>query len=114
MMLMLSKKKPSKKKNIIMIIVLVACIVAMLMMFLGNQPVSLEEIEGDLALSPDFLQNRKMRKIQDMLDALSLQFVNYDIYKKLRGGAEIPAVSIEETGNDMPFRIIEFMPQKFE
>ncbi|OIO47756.1 MAG: hypothetical protein AUJ28_00430 [Parcubacteria group bacterium CG1_02_37_51] len=111
---MLAKKKPSKKKNMIMGIILIACVIGMLVMFLGNQVVSLEEIDGDVAISPEFLQNRKLRKIQDMLDALSLQFVDYDIYKKLRGGTDSPTVSIDQLGNPKPFQIIEFIPQEFE
>jgi hypothetical protein len=110
---MLAKKKPSKQKNTIMIVVLLICFGAMIYMLVGqNAPVEYEESMEDL-LSPDFMQARKTRKIDSILDSLGMKFIDYNIYKRMKGGVSLPVVEDDDVGNDEPFQIKQFIQDSF-
>ncbi|MBL7022273.1 hypothetical protein ISR92_03090 [Patescibacteria group bacterium] len=111
---MLAKKKPSKQKNMIMIIILIICFAAMGYMLLGQGAVVeyTEGSESDL-LSSDFMQVRKTRKIDDILKSLDMKFTDYDIYKRMKGGVSLPVVEDDDIGNDKPFQVKEFIPERF-
>lgn len=111
---MLAKKKPTKQKNIIMIIVLLVCFGAIAYMLLGQEKViEYEDITEDNLLSPGFMQVRKMRKIDQILESLDVRFVEYNIYKRMKGGVSLPEVEDDDIGNNTPFRIKEFIPKSF-
>ena len=98
----------------IMIIVLVVCFVAMAFMLLGDgsAPAYNDALDGDL-LSPGFVQVRKTKKIDDILRSLDMGFMEYDIYKRMKGGVSLPIVEDADIGNATPFLIKEFIPQSF-
>jgi len=111
---MLAKKKPSKQKNAIMIVVLIICFGAMAYMLLGqNTAVEFDDsLDNDL-LSPGFMQVRKTKKVDDIINALDMNFIEYDIYKRMKGGVSLPTVEDEDIGNEKPFQVKEFIPEKF-
>ena len=111
---MLTKKKPSKQKNIIMIIILIICFIAMGYMLLGQSAVvEYDEKAVDSLLSPDFVQVRKAKKIDDILKSLDMGFTEYDIYKRMKGGVALPVVEDNNIGNSEPFRVKEFISESF-
>ena len=97
-----------------MIVILIICFGAIGYMLLGQGAVvEYEEIEeGDL-LSPGFMQARKTRKIDDILKSLDTGFMEYDIYKRMKGGVNLPVVEDEDIGNTTPFKIKQFIQDSF-
>ena len=85
----------------------------MVYMLIGqNAPADYDETMDDL-LSPDFMQVRKTRKIDDILDSLDMKFIEYDIYKRMKGGVSLPVVKDDDIGNDAPFQIKQFIQPSF-
>lgn len=96
-----------------MIVILLVCLIGMAYVLFGqNVPVGEEYVDDNL-LSPNFVQTRKTRTVQNILNSLELKFIDYNIYKNLRGGVDLPEVKDSEIGNTQPFQIIEFNPQSF-
>ncbi|MFW0862605.1 MAG: hypothetical protein ACKKL6_03385 [Candidatus Komeilibacteria bacterium] len=111
---MLAKKKPSKQKNAIMIVILVICFGAMAYMLLGqNAVVEYDETLDNDLLSPGFMQVRKTKKVDDVIKALDMNFTEYDIYKRMKGGVGLPVVKDDDIGNEKPFQVKEFIPERF-
>lgn len=96
-----------------MSIVLIVCVIGIAYVWLGQDVAVVDDFAAGDLLSPGFLESRKMRKVQDILESLELDFLDYDIYKKLRGEDSLPSVSQEEIGNDQPFQTIDLIPQSF-
>ena len=97
-----------------MIIVLIVCFGAMAFMLLGQGSVTTyDDSLDDNLLSPGFVQVRKTKKIDDILKSLDMGFMEYDIYKRMKGGVSLPIVEDDDIGNATPFLIKEFIPQRF-
>jgi len=93
-----------------MIVVLVICFGAMAYMLLGQDAVvEFDDINTEDLLSQDFMQVRKVNKVDDILESLSLEFIDYDIYKRMKGGISLPEVSDSDIGNNSPFHVQELI-----
>lgn len=98
-----------------MIVILIICFGAIVYMLLGqNTVVEYDEntLDNDL-LSSDFIQVRKTKKVDEIINSLDMKFTEYDIYKRMKGGVSLPMVEKDDIGNAKPFQVKEFIQERF-